>query len=296
MKITLKMKSEEFVTLLQEGVKIPPNVKVELTDMKEPITPENVASLVIPVMQGMPELADLPVSELTSVPLGKLRRDNRRCFGVCRFKDGGPIMVVYSPIDDLQATMSKLREAFPEAVIERDPVFALREQPPYHIIRFQKGFQGDKVEFWRRLVSDEVQQRYNEEQTMLIIKNLRPEGEGCDIDRSPGVRLVVSEEGDPALSELGPGPGDVRRIDLSQTILTPEWVRIAAATLYHEYLHALGFLRHDSEFRALERLWPDEEARGGTPTEAKKHSLRKTYFETVTEPRYHADMQAFGSR
>ena len=182
----LQLTSEELVILLQNGEKFPETLKVELTDIEMPITPEDVASVVIPVMMEMPELAHLPVSELKNIPLGMLRRDNVRCFGKCRIKNG------------------------------------------------------------------------------------------------------------PNRSQRG--PKDVRRIDLSQTILTPEWVRIAAATLYHEYLHALGFLRHDSEFRALERLWPDEEARGGTPTEAKKHSLRKTYFETVTEPQAIADMQAFESR
>ena len=88
MKVTLITKREEFVTLLQVGAKIDPIVKVEITDMKEPITPEDVASVVIPVMMNIPELADLPVSELGGVPLGKLRRDAYRTLGVCRYVPG----------------------------------------------------------------------------------------------------------------------------------------------------------------------------------------------------------------
>jgi hypothetical protein len=105
---------------------------------------------------------------------------------------------------------------------------------------------------------------------------MRLQGEEHDIERIPLVCIGVSEEGYSNSSELG--PGDVRRIDLCRTILMPEWFRIAAAVLHHEYLHALGFLGHGSEFRALERLWPDEEARGGTPKEKEKHSLRETYY------------------
>ena len=88
MKVTLETKREEFVTLLQAGVNIPPIVKVELTDMEVPITPDDVASVVIPVMMKMPELANLPVSELTGVPLGRLRRDTTSKLGCCRFLPG----------------------------------------------------------------------------------------------------------------------------------------------------------------------------------------------------------------
>ena len=88
MKVTLKTKREEFVTLLQLGTNIDPIVKVEITDIEEPITPEDVASVVIPVMMGIPELADLPVSALTDVPLGKLRRDASTMIGCCRCLPG----------------------------------------------------------------------------------------------------------------------------------------------------------------------------------------------------------------
>ena len=99
MKVTLKTKREEFVTLLQVGAKIDPIVKVEITDMKEPITPEDVASVVIPVMMNIPELADLPVSELGGVPLGKMRRDACRTLGVCRYVPGLLIRVETGPGD-----------------------------------------------------------------------------------------------------------------------------------------------------------------------------------------------------
>lgn len=60
------------------------------------------------------------------------------------------------------------------------------------------------------------------------------------------------------------GPDDVRKIDIHPDLLAdPQWERLAASVLYHEYLHALGF-RHCPTFRALESLWPDKDARLGT--------------------------------
>ena len=283
----LQLTSEELVTLLQEGVKFPKSMKIELTDIEEPVTMEDVASVVIPVMMQMPELAHLPVSELRDIPLGMLRRDNVRCFGKCRWKNGRPIMLLFTPIDDYSSTLSKLREEFPDAVIEHHPEWD-REDGRFPWIQFQKGFQGNKVEFWHRLVSDEVRERFTEDQLKSIIGGIRLHGggatgqsrwEGHQIDRTYLVCISVSKEGLPNRSQLG--PKDVRRIDLDRTILTPEWFRIAAAVLHHEYLHALGFTGHGREFRALERLWPDEEARGGTPTQEDEHSLRQAYYRQV---------------
>ena len=57
------------------------------------------------------------------------------------------------------------------------------------------------------------------------------------------------------------GPADVRCVDVPPAALADEWERYAAFLLYHEYLHALGFAGHDRTFRALEALWPDEEAK-----------------------------------
>tara|TARA_B100001750_G_scaffold11409_1_gene8396 strand:- start:47 stop:571 length:525 start_codon:yes stop_codon:yes gene_type:complete len=52
-----------------------------------------------------------------------------------------------------------------------------------------------------------------------------------------------------------------RCIDLHPHILTSEWLRYAEFVLYHEFLHALGYMSHNKEFRNMEALWPDEEAR-----------------------------------
>lgn len=52
---------------------------------------------------------------------------------------------------------------------------------------------------------------------------------------------------------------DVRCIDLHPLALTEEWSEYADFLLYHEYLHALGYFYHDSEFRKVEALWPDKD-------------------------------------
>ena len=59
----------------------------------------------------------------------------------------------------------------------------------------------------------------------------------------------------------GVSPSDVRCIDVHPYALTDEWSRYADFLLYHEYLHALGLSNHGREFRELESLWPDTEAR-----------------------------------
>ena len=59
----------------------------------------------------------------------------------------------------------------------------------------------------------------------------------------------------------GVTPADVRCIDVHPYALTEEWSRYADFLLYHEYLHALGISNHGREFRELEALWPDDEAR-----------------------------------
>ncbi len=57
------------------------------------------------------------------------------------------------------------------------------------------------------------------------------------------------------------GPLKVRCIDIHPLLLTEEWSRYADFVLYHEFLHALlPVSGHGPEFRALESLWPDEEA------------------------------------
>jgi hypothetical protein len=70
---------------MKEGVKIPGHVQIRFSDVEETVTPETVRDMVIPVMEDMEELSDLPVSDLYVVPLGLLRRDNIRALGKCRF-------------------------------------------------------------------------------------------------------------------------------------------------------------------------------------------------------------------
>ena len=90
-KATISSTKEEFVQLMKEGVKTkeafnnPGHVRIRFSDVGEPVTLETVRDMVIPVMEEMEELSDLPVSDLYDVPLGLLRRDNIRCLGKCRF-------------------------------------------------------------------------------------------------------------------------------------------------------------------------------------------------------------------
>ena len=56
-------------------------------------------------------------------------------------------------------------------------------------------------------------------------------------------------------------PLKVRCIEIHPQLLTEEWSRYADFVLFHEFLHALlPVSGHGPEFRALEALWPDEEA------------------------------------
>ena len=88
---TISSTKEEFVQLMKESVKtkdplkIAGHVRIRFSDVGEPVTLETVRDMVIPVMEEMEELSDLPVSDLYDVPLGLLRRDNIRCLGKCRF-------------------------------------------------------------------------------------------------------------------------------------------------------------------------------------------------------------------
>ena len=56
-------------------------------------------------------------------------------------------------------------------------------------------------------------------------------------------------------------PVSVRCIDIHPRALNIRWERYANFLLFHEYLHALGFSNHGKEFRRLEALWHDPEAR-----------------------------------
>ena len=62
-------------------------------------------------------------------------------------------------------------------------------------------------------------------------------------------------------SKIPLSPLKVRCIEIHPLLLTEEWSRYADFVLYHEFLHALlPVSGHGPEFRALEALWPDEEA------------------------------------
>jgi predicted SprT family Zn-dependent metalloprotease len=52
----------------------------------------------------------------------------------------------------------------------------------------------------------------------------------------------------------------VEVIELHPELLSGDWNAYAAFVLHHEFIHALGFLNHDSEFRHLEYSWPGVEA------------------------------------
>ena len=57
------------------------------------------------------------------------------------------------------------------------------------------------------------------------------------------------------------GPNDVEVIDLHPRLLSKKWHPYAACVLHHEFIHALGFLPHDSKFKSLEALWPSEQSK-----------------------------------
>lgn len=53
---------------------------------------------------------------------------------------------------------------------------------------------------------------------------------------------------------------DVEVIDLHPQLFTEKWQAYAAWVLHHEFIHALGFLPHNSTFRSLENLWPSKKS------------------------------------
>ena len=65
----------------------------------------------------------------------------------------------------------------------------------------------------------------------------------------------------------GLGPGDVREVALHPQVLEEEWKEYASFLLFHEFLHALGHVHHDRNFRKLEASWPNTEA----------HNLQETF-------------------
>ncbi len=71
-----------------------------------------------------------------------------------------------------------------------------------------------------------------------------------------------------AVCRFNPGPKeyektihDVKEVAIHPEALNEKWKYYAQFLIFHEYLHAIGNIRHDSVFRELEDLWPDEDAK-----------------------------------
>ena len=71
-----------------------------------------------------------------------------------------------------------------------------------------------------------------------------------------------------AVCRFNPGPkgykktiNDVKEVAIHPEALNEEWIHYARFLMFHEYIHAIGYIRHDSVFRQLEDLWPDEVAK-----------------------------------
>lgn len=56
-------------------------------------------------------------------------------------------------------------------------------------------------------------------------------------------------------------PGAVREVGLHRELLGDEWREYGEMVLYHEYVHCIGLIAHDSAFHARECLWPGHEAK-----------------------------------
>ena len=53
-----------------------------------------------------------------------------------------------------------------------------------------------------------------------------------------------------------PNPSCVRVVDIHPLLLEPEWIIYREIILFHEFIHCLGNLGHNSVFYKLESLWP----------------------------------------
>ena len=51
------------------------------------------------------------------------------------------------------------------------------------------------------------------------------------------------------------GPADVRLVDLHPALAETHWQAYAHYVLFHEYVHCLGWNRHDAAFKSVERTW-----------------------------------------
>ena len=51
-------------------------------------------------------------------------------------------------------------------------------------------------------------------------------------------------------------PHDVKCVDLHRELINERWNEYAELVLYHEFLHCIGHMKHNSEFKNLESKWP----------------------------------------
>ena len=62
------------------------------------------------------------------------------------------------------------------------------------------------------------------------------------------------------------GINDVKEIALHPIAIEGDWQDYAQFLMYHELLHAIGYVRHNRLFRDLEARWPNENARESGPS------------------------------
>ena len=57
-------------------------------------------------------------------------------------------------------------------------------------------------------------------------------------------------------------PDEVGEISLHPELLETSWRSYGVWVMYHELIHACGYIRHDKDFRKIEACWPDNTSKG----------------------------------
>ena len=57
-------------------------------------------------------------------------------------------------------------------------------------------------------------------------------------------------------------PDEVGEISLHPELLETSWRSYGVWVMYHELIHACGYIRHDKDFRKIEACWPDKTSKG----------------------------------
>ena len=57
-------------------------------------------------------------------------------------------------------------------------------------------------------------------------------------------------------------PDEVGEISLHPELLETSWRSYGVWVMYHELIHACGYIRHDKDFRKIESCWPDKTSKG----------------------------------